>query len=236
MNAKPGITILLVEDDEIQLKVLEAILSQAGYAYVSAKDGFSALDKLNQETFNLVISDINMPGGISGFNLVRTVRGIERLSLMPFIFVTGRNDKRDIDRAINSGINDYIIKPVDRDILLAKIESLIAKNEKLFAFSEQPIQCAGTLQLKFEIDGISEQAIKFLSPIALPINFKMKIDASIFQEIDIDPPQMRVSSSEMVKSLNHMHRIHANFIGLSNKEMNAIRRWLMQSKIRKAQG
>ena len=229
MDAKAGINILLVEDDEMQLKLLEAALQRAGFSYVSARDGHGALENLNRETFNLVISDVNMPGGISGFNLVKTVRGIERLKEIPFIFVTGRGDKSDVAKAIGIGVDDYIIKPIDQDMLLAKIEALISKKGTLYSFSERPVRAAARLDANLTIDGISEQAIQFLSPIPIPDNYKITIDAEIYSEIGIDPPRLRVTRCEDVHGQQNYFRIRANFIGLSAKEMDAVRRWLLSN-------
>ncbi len=222
-----NISILVVEDDLIQLRLMEELLRQQGFSFVSVRDGHSALEKLSQEVFNLVISDVNMPGGISGFNLVKTARAVEKLKSLPFIFVTGRRDKSDVLRAIEAGVDDYIVKPIDRDMLLAKIESLVLKSGSVFSFSERPARIAASLKLDFEIDGISEQAIQFLSPIPLPENYKMKISAQIFEEIEIAPPQLRVASSAQVARDNNLYRVRATFIGLNEKEMNSIRKWIL---------
>jgi|GEM_PF-1213828 len=228
MNDKMNrLQILIVEDDELQLKLLEGLLRQACFGVVSVGDGHSAIERLHAESFNLVISDVNMPGGVSGFNLVRTVRSITRLNDIPFIFVTGRRDKKDVDRAIDSGVDDYLIKPIDPEMLLAKIEALVSKKGKYFSFSERPANSAAKLEVNFEIDGISEQAIQFVSPFHLPLNYKLKIEAQIFQDIGIEPPKLRITSSEVLTNSEKNNRIRANFIGLSDKEMNAIRIWIV---------
>jgi DNA-binding response OmpR family regulator len=229
-----GLNVLVVEDDEIQSKLIEELLRQAGLNFVSVKDGHTALDKLTQEKFNLVISDVNMPG-ISGFNLVKTVRGLAHLKDIPFIFVTGRRRTSDVARAIDSGVDDYIVKPIDRDMLLAKIESLVSKKGKVFAFSERPARSTASLSINFEIDGVSEQAIQFASPIPLPLNYKLKIASDLFDEIGIAAPRLRVASSDVESNERNLYRIRASFIGLNETEMSAIRKWTMlnQPKIKK---
>lgn len=220
-------SILIVEDDEIQLMLMEALLREANLDFVSVRDGHSALDKLENEKFNLVISDVNMPG-ISGFNLVKTVRNIDRLKDIPFIFVTGRREKSDVERAIASGVDDYVVKPIDRDMLLAKIESLVSKKGKVYSFSERPLRSDASLTLKFKIDGLSEQAIQFVSQVPLPMNFKLKIAADLFEEIGIAPPRLRVTSSEAESAgIVNSYRVRASFVGLNEREMGAIRKWIM---------
>lgn len=71
--------ILVVDDDKVLLKVLEATLIKAGHSVLTVEDGRTALEKLESEIFELVITDINMPGGVSGFNLITMIRKTEKL-------------------------------------------------------------------------------------------------------------------------------------------------------------
>jgi CheY-like chemotaxis protein len=221
------VNILIVEDDDFQRKIIESSVGDAGYSYVSVKEGHTAIEKLKQEKFHLVISDVNMPGGISGFNLVKTVRGVENLGYIPFIFVTGRRDKADIERAIKSGVDDYVIKPIDKDMLLAKVEALVSKNTGGFSFSERPAQSPAHLEFELQVVGLSEQAIQFISPISLPLNYKFKIKSAIFEDVGIESPKLRVTSCEPNSTPEGSNRIRANFIGLNDREMSSIRKWVM---------
>lgn len=67
-------SILVVDDDVVIFKVVQATLLRAGHTAVLAKDGYEALDLLKKELFELIVSDANMPQGLSGFNLVATIR------------------------------------------------------------------------------------------------------------------------------------------------------------------
>ena len=226
------LNVLIVEDDEIQVKLIEGLLRQLGFSSISVKDVHGALEKIQSETFNLVISDINLPGGISGFNFVKTIRSIESVSNIPVIFVSGRRDKNDIERALQQGVDDYIIKPIDPDILLSKIEALVSTQGKVFQFNERPVQSRAHLSIPFEVNGISEQAVQLISPVPLPHNFKMKFQADLFDEIGLEPQGFRVTSCEALKNEVAKYRIRANFIGLSVLDMNAIRRWLITNQPR----
>lgn len=82
--------ILVVDDDEIILKVVKAILVKANHTVCLAKNGHEALDILERELFDIIVSDISMPGGISGHNLVSTIKSKDRIKNIPIIFLTGR--------------------------------------------------------------------------------------------------------------------------------------------------
>ena len=78
--------ILVVDDDELILKVARSILQKAGHAVSLAKDGHAALETLDQELFDMIVTDANMPNGISGFALASTIRKNKRISSIPIMF------------------------------------------------------------------------------------------------------------------------------------------------------
>lgn len=182
--------ILIVEDDDLQIHVIEQLIKQGGFTSTSVKDGHSALSKLSEEIFDLIISDVNMPHGISGFDLLNTVRADENLKHIPFIIVTGRRTQKDVEKAISSDVDDYITKPIDGTILLAKTESLLSARKKIHAFFEHPISFDGDYMLKLKIIGLSEQGIKYHSPLPMRENFKFRLESPIFSKIGISTPHV----------------------------------------------
>lgn len=116
--------ILIVEDDEITLKALEHRLGIAGYTISSAKDGKKALDIYNTEKdFDLIISDIMMPN-ISGFTLLSTIRDYNQ-KRVPVILISSLDKAKTITSSLELEVDDIIVKPIDFDQLLLKIEKLI---------------------------------------------------------------------------------------------------------------
>ena len=115
--------ILIVDDDHIVRKVVRGILAKAGHIVLLANDGRQALELLELQAIDLIVSDANMPGGVSGFNLVAMIRANPSYKNIPIIFLTSRKDKSDIIRAVQSGANDYVIKPVRPDVFLKKVET-----------------------------------------------------------------------------------------------------------------
>ena len=224
------INILIVDDDKVQLQALQASLQKAGYSVAVATDGLSAWDTLNRELFQLVICDINMPFGVSGFSLAKSVKDSEKLNTIPFIFISGRREKEDIQKAIELGAEDYLIKPIDYSILLAKVESITNAKSKKYDFVETKTTFYASLNLEFTIIGISELGLTFSSNIPLPLNKKLYIESEIYEEIHIPRPLLRVAICTPPKDPNDKYTIKATFVGLTEIEHQRIRRWAIENR------
>lgn len=226
--------ILVIDDDDMILKTCRAALQKAGHTVVTAKDGHGALDVVQREVFDLVITDANMPGGISGFNLVSTLRKVDRLKDIPMMFLTGRRDRADVVRAVESGVDDYMVKPIDQDLFLAKVEALLQAKRGVHSFGLTPAKADGEWMLKFAVTGVSEQGLMIVSPLALPVNKKIVIASDIFDDLGFASPQLRVASCKAVDATEQSFTIMANFIGLTEGEHKLIRRWVMDNQPGKA--
>lgn len=110
-------TILVVDDEPQIRRTLRATLASHGYTILEAQTGDEALEKIRQEKVDLILLDVNMPG-IDG---VETCREIRSGSQVPIIMLTVRNAERDKVRALDSGADDYVVKPFGIEELLARI-------------------------------------------------------------------------------------------------------------------
>lgn len=116
-------TILLVEDDIDLLHNNEELLQMRGYRTLTAETLADASAILKHERPNLILLDVNMPDG-SGFDFIAE---INKTSDVPVIFLTCRTDKADMIDGLTRGGCDYITKPFDFDVLLARIEVQLRK-------------------------------------------------------------------------------------------------------------
>jgi len=121
--------ILCVDDEEANLKLLEAILFINDYDVVSALSGQEALQKIGRQAVDLVLLDISMPG-MDGFGVCRQIKGDQKLSDIPVIMLTGLASHEDRVRGIEIGVEDYFTKPFNKTELLARIKILL-KMKKL---------------------------------------------------------------------------------------------------------
>ncbi len=114
--------LLVVDDNEMNRDLLSRRLSARGYSVGLAKDGTEALEKLDAEPFDLVLLDVMMPG-ISGFDVLKIVRGKHSRGELPIIMVTAKDQSEDIVQALRLGANDYVTKPIDFAVALARTDA-----------------------------------------------------------------------------------------------------------------
>jgi two-component system chemotaxis sensor kinase CheA len=122
--AKPK-AILVVEDSITARTLLKNILEAAGYQVKTAVDGVDALTTLQTESFDLVVSDVDMPR-LSGLDLTAKIRGDRKLAELPVVLLTALESREDRERGINVGANAYLVKQsFDQSNLLAVIRRMI---------------------------------------------------------------------------------------------------------------
>ncbi len=102
-------SVLVVEDSITSRMLLKNILEGAGYIVKTAVDGLDAISLLKTESFDLVISDIEMPR-MNGFELTGRIRAMKELSALPVVLVTALESREDRERGIEAGANAYIVK------------------------------------------------------------------------------------------------------------------------------
>jgi CheY-like chemotaxis protein len=228
--------ILVVDDNENTQKLLSSILYSKGHVTIQCLEPRDALEKLNTEHFDLVISDIMMPGGITGFEFVKTVRTSAVYASIPIIMVTGRREKRDIERAIQNGADDYVVKPVDPEILISKVNSLLEKKPRAKdSFTPGAVKVAAEWDMPTEIVQISELGLEIHSSLPVPVGHKVKLNSEFFGELGISPPFLRVVACEWRPEDNLFH-VKVHFVGLTEKELTPIRLWIRSSKVSQKAG
>ena len=114
--------ILLVDDSRTELHYLSDLLTRRGYVVRTAENGNEALRLLDEETPDLILMDVVMPGQ-NGFQLTRTITRDPRFQNVPVIMCTSKNQETDKVWGMRQGARGYIVKPVDADDLVAKIHA-----------------------------------------------------------------------------------------------------------------
>jgi class 3 adenylate cyclase len=117
--------LLVVDDNEINRDVLSRRLVQRGYRVAVAADGRQALEMLTTQPFDLVLLDIMMPG-MTGFDVLKILRQRHSAAELPVIMATASDQSRDIVEALTLGANDYVTKPLDFPVVLARIQTQLS--------------------------------------------------------------------------------------------------------------
>jgi PAS domain S-box-containing protein len=137
MDTRPC-RILIVDDNEMNRDMLARRLERKGYVVRIAEGARSLLERIQEDPVDLVLLDVEMPG-ISGLDALETLRGCYSPIQLPIIMVTAKNQSEDIVKALNLGANDYLTKPIDFPVALARIRTQVShkKAEEALRVSEE---------------------------------------------------------------------------------------------------
>lgn len=120
------IKILVAEDDESLNRIVCSRLAQSGYEAVGFPDADRALAAMENERFDMIVTDIMMPG-TDGFAFAAAVRAAD--AKIPVLFMTAKDDKVSKQRGYSLGIDDYIVKPFDLDELVMRVGAILRRAE-----------------------------------------------------------------------------------------------------------
>ena len=138
--------ILIAEDERITRRSLQRQLEAWGHDVVAAEDGAEAWEQFQQEEFEIVVTDWDMPR-VDGRELVKRIRGSDRVGYAYLIMLTGRSEKADLVAGMEAGADDFLAKPFDRNELRVRLNAgariirlertLAAQNEELSTANER---------------------------------------------------------------------------------------------------
>lgn len=197
--------LLLVDDDPINLHVLESILAADHYDMMQASSGEEALHMLQQQEWDLVISDVMMPE-MSGYELTRRIRQQYSLTELPVLLLTARSQPQDLQHAFACGANDYVRKPMDANEIRSRVSALTNVKKSL---RERLLMEAAWLQAQIQ-----------------PHFFFNTINSVIaLSEIDLE--QMKKLLEAFSSYLRDKFRYsHAKDMALIEEELNLVRTYL----------
>lgn len=150
--------ILVVDDIPLNRKLQKTYLESVGYQVIIAQDGVEALQRIGEESPDLILLDIMMPN-MNGFQVCRRLKGSENTRFVPIILVTALNEIEDKVKGIEAGADDFISKPFNKLELLARVKSLLRikhlHDELELKIKELEIAQSKLLQLAIT-DGLTE--------------------------------------------------------------------------------
>ena len=124
----PKALVLVVDDNEVNRLLLASMLQRHGFLTDTAENGEDALAKLKHHTFDLILLDIMMPI-MNGIVALEYIRQDHALDTVPVIMISAMSDTNDIVRALELGANDYLTKPIDMQIAMARVKTQITMKQ-----------------------------------------------------------------------------------------------------------
>ncbi len=119
------IRILIVDDEKPICDLIDMNLSAAGYSCTAVQDGLEAIDAVENNTFDLVLLDIMLPGA-DGYDVMDYIKPYK----VPVIFISAKHEVRDRVKGLKLGADDYLVKPFDVTELLARVEAVLRRYNK----------------------------------------------------------------------------------------------------------
>jgi two-component system chemotaxis response regulator CheY len=119
--------VLIVDDSEFVRNYHTYILEQANFQVITAVDGSDGLEKLYSNSFDLILSDINM-SNMDGYEFIRRVRADNKYRSLPIIIVSTDSESRDKTKGFEAGANLYICKPCSPEMMVENIRMILSAN------------------------------------------------------------------------------------------------------------
>ncbi|MDW8002869.1 MAG: response regulator [Deltaproteobacteria bacterium] len=116
--------IMIVDDSQTIRRLISLVLKRRNYITIEAEDGMDAIEKLSTNPVDLIIVDLNMPN-MDGLEFVKTLRNNYYYMDVPIIMLTTTKDENIRRDALRAGVNLFLNKPINPDMLLYKVEGLI---------------------------------------------------------------------------------------------------------------
>ena len=189
--------ILLIDDDPDILKFGSVVLKSNGHETYLAENADQAMDHIKNQIIHLALCDVNMPH-ITGFDLLNHIRSQPKYRHLPIALLTGRREKEDVQKAIKLGVSDYIVKPIQPELLIEKVDQLLNRTpptKTVYEFATDFIPHADVI-VGMSVISISDQELKLHSPSPLTKGETFQLSTSVFAQMGIEEIKLLVEESE----------------------------------------
>lgn len=200
--------IVLIDDEAALRAVMEEILAAAGHETVLAASGAEGLAALRREQADLVLCDINMPV-LDGFGVLRAVRADPQLASLPFVFLTSEDEVR---AGMLSGADDYLMKPVSADDLLAAIDARLARRETARREAARRVD-----EMRRAVAALLPHELR--TPLTTILG-----SARLLREFarDFGPEEIEQMADGILKAAERLHRMAENYILYADLELRRL--------------
>jgi len=233
-NSGPGIVRVLIVDDEITvLKFVKTILLRAQYEAVTCSSAEEALKLLNQGPFDCLITDALMPV-TSGYELVKEVRKSPHFGELPVLMLTRKRHRQDVKMAVDAGVTDYVLKPIDEHLLLDKVELCLTKGRgkrHTYECRVSSEKSKAALAFQCSISAISESFLTVFTHIPISSSSPLEIQGGLFEEIGIKAPLIKLISCSPIDRGDFAYQSKFTFMGVPESDLKKIRAWLNREEI-----
>ena len=217
--------ILVADDVPMMRDLLSAIMQSIGHDVLEAQNGIEVVDRLEDgDVFDLILIDIEMPG-LDGISVVKKMKEFDPEGQTRICFVSGSRDKSVVMDALSHGGHDYIVKPVDKMILVNKVEKLIGGRKVKLATVAASLGATivgAPFEIPLTIREVSEEHFIIESGIPLVKNTMIELSSEEFSTIVGSTESVPCQVTSVVKDGTN-YNAHCEFVGIHESLRERIR-------------
>ena len=235
----PSARLLVVDDEPSALKVIQTMLVRAKYDVTTCNSGAEALNLIGQRSFDCVVTDAIMPT-MTGYDLVKAIRRHPDQGAMPVLMLTRKRHRQDVKRAVEAGVTDYVLKPIDEHLLLDKVEMCLKKGSgkrHMFELQMSGVESEAEIIFDCRIVTISESDFSIRSVLPIDESQDFGFKSLLFEQIGIPSPVFKFVACERKEDdthhKNHPYEVKFSFMGVPESDLQKIRTFLQRETIKR---
>lgn len=223
-------TILIVDDDEDILRLLDKILTAAGFKVLTADNPTKGRDLLNKEAPHIILTDLHMEPE-DGFKFIQSVRSQKPFQSTPIIVLSALNDFKSVKKAIALGVSDYVIKPLQSPMLLRKLRKALLNKDFLHWDLPQDQRPSLEITLEAQVTSLGEAGFHLTGPFKLSQGKEIHATVSHFAELGLGTYPQRVSPLSKSYQSEGSFINDVTFVGINETASSKIRQFMKKRGI-----
>ena len=223
--------VYVVDDDAAFIVLMRHVLTKLGLFVTSFTDTQKFLEALQSSPPALCLIDLNIGEDGAGFKLIQSIRSDKKFEALPVFIISGVTDQKSVAHGLELGANDYIFKPLDRQILVSKLTNYMDTDELTEAeWASKAVidsELSVILDLAMEVLEIDESGIRIRSPHLVMKGTSISISAPLLTEITkSDRPKLMSVSSTWIERDTGVYGAYLEFDPMDAAFVLAVRTWI----------
>ena len=228
--------ILLIDDDYDILRIGGRLLLDLNHDVVTFDNGTEALEYLQKYSFDIVITDANMPH-MSGFDVVKRIKSNPNWRHISVALLTARNSREDVEKGLMMGVDDYMVKPIDPLMFIDKVKAMLEKNSPRewpeITLGSDELDAKAYIQNDIILERVSELGVVISSPIKFNEGDIIKIGGTLFTGMRLDVPHLKIVSVRPSQTQQNYWTMKTIYLGAKDNFLQKIRSWMNKRFLKK---
>lgn len=237
-------SILVIDDDPASVNLAGIHLRRAGFEVVLVGDGEAGLERVREEPPSLVLLDIRLPG-MDGYEVCRQMKQDTGTRSIPIIMLSAFRSRENVLEALEAGADDFLVKPVDPEVLIHKITSFKFENGKAETLEDAAmdnrrqyirfeLEAEAVLHLDLQVIDLSEGGVGLLcnNPVLPGSTIQVRF-GFLAEQIDLQEVSVKIRYCVLSPNKDR-YRIGGEFLGLGEPERKKIRQYIFKRQLQRA--